>query len=71
MELKDMISEQTAVLGPDGQILETSHAWKNKNCSNEEIGNVCETELICSTCMLSLFLNLYFLVNICMCAYIC
>ncbi|XP_043250988.1 zinc finger protein 800 [Colletes gigas] len=47
MELKNMISGQTAVLGPDGQVLQST---QEKNNSNEDSGQICETELNCSTC---------------------
>ncbi|XP_033322319.2 zinc finger protein 800 isoform X1 [Megalopta genalis] len=47
-ELKDMINERTAVLGPDGQILQSKHDSITSN--NEETTCISEPELTCSIC---------------------
>ncbi|XP_078041669.1 zinc finger protein 800 isoform X2 [Augochlora pura] len=47
-ELKDMINERTAVLGPDGQVLQSKHESITSN--NEETTCIFEPELTCSIC---------------------
>lgn len=63
-----MISGQTAVLGPSGQLVQPSQKLKSnsasENCSDKEINNVPENELMCSICMLSLFLSAFLLILI-------
>ncbi|XP_076652282.1 zinc finger protein 800 isoform X2 [Halictus rubicundus] len=65
-ELKHMINERTAVLGPDGLVLQTKHNTSNGN--NEETACISEAELTCSICTpLSFFsahIFVFILINI-------
>ncbi|XP_076298711.1 zinc finger protein 800 isoform X2 [Lasioglossum baleicum] len=47
-ELRNMINEHTAVLGPDGLVLQSKHDSSNGN--NEEPASISEVELTCSIC---------------------
>nr|XP_031838126.1 LOW QUALITY PROTEIN: zinc finger protein 800-like [Nomia melanderi] len=49
-EIKDMINERTAVLGPDGQILPSKYTLNDSKNNNEETTGTYETELTCSIC---------------------
>ncbi|XP_053983949.1 LOW QUALITY PROTEIN: zinc finger protein 800 [Hylaeus volcanicus] len=49
-EQKDMISKQTAVLGPDGQVLQSNQECNGNNRNNGEGDYTSETEVVCSTC---------------------
>lgn len=55
-----MISGQTAVLGPNGQVLQPGQELDTndatESCNNEAITDVSANELKCCICMLSLFL---------------